>query len=146
MLERKGLPLDTEGPCQLRLEVDVLIIDQYSKILHVTQDPSGIYDLLTHPIMAGKHEVIRSLRSIPKRVFGRYYSNIISYELLHCSMIISERLVDILDHPGDTERHEINMGVLRISGLEPVSRMLHLVYEPPFYCVYVFARPVMDNR
>ena len=100
---------------------------------------------ITHPIMTGKHEVIGSLSSIPEGVFARYHSHIISHKLFHCSVIVGERLIEILDHPCDTERHKVNMSSSRIPCFKPLGSVLHLVYEPPLYCVYVFAWPVVDN-
>ena len=49
----------------------------------------------THPIMAGKHEVISAMSSIPKRILGGYHFDVIRNKLLKSGNVETQRRVNI---------------------------------------------------
>lgn len=95
--------------------------------------------------MAREHEVVGTPSLVPEGVFRRDKPYIVGYEVLEGREVVGGGPVEVLDHPCHTEGHEEGVCSARIFCPKSVGvGVLHLMYEPAFYGVYVLARAVMD--
>lgn len=101
---------------------------------------------MTYPIMTGNHEVVSPIGSVPKGISIRHQVHVIS-NVTPQRIFVEVRvgIVQVLNHPGYAEGHEVNVSAFPIFRPEFPWSLFHLVYEPTFNGVQVLAWPIVSD-
>jgi len=100
---------------------------------------------MTHPVMAGQHEVISTPAAIPERVLVHENIHVIAHKKPQRVHIARLLFIQIGHHHGHTEGQEIDVGLVWIRSQKRVVP-LQLLNEPALNGVNLLAGSVVHQR